>query len=481
MLFAFFTVNCGQLPLGVTQGQVDTAISELYTGLPTGTVYYSHNHLGSGNLVTDAAGNEVFRITYDEYGQIDLQKSGKFNPATGLIEHDVEAAKILVTAVKYTGQEYDPETGLYYYNARYYDPQLGVFTTADTEFDAGAGSFGFNRHMYVAGNPIRLSDPSGHNIFDDICKWWDENTGDPIRKEIGDKAFNVLAGLASGLVPGLDMYQACKTGGLGNLALGEIGKGTTGLMNMAGCVGCYANFSYTEAEGFGFGVGWGPARGIGVNAGLMYRERGAFAGMNMAYGFGVGVGAYGNFGVNFVINMNHGNTIGMFASFGASDKNMSVGASAGFVCSSNSCSDTYSGYSAVDYGAMGIGPFNTRDLYPTSDRRGSGGRHQHIGYGADGESPTFGFDNDSWLAKITLGERGLGGFVGQIAGLKPTSVMHDYLVVSKRMLGRQDFIGKWGGRAEFVGSMLPSLLIAQPLAHTSYRVNAGYRRFTYAN
>jgi RHS repeat-associated protein len=124
-----------------------------------------HNHLGSGALVTDSAGNEVFRITYTEYGEIDLANSGKYNPATGEIEHHLDDVLIAITAVKYTGQEYDPETGFYYYNARYYDPQLGVFTTPDKKFDKNAGSFGFNRHMYVAGNPIMYSDPSGHFAF----------------------------------------------------------------------------------------------------------------------------------------------------------------------------------------------------------------------------------------------------------------------------------------------------------------------------
>lgn len=118
-----------------------------------------------GALVTNNSGEEVFRISYTEYGEIDLHNSGKYNPATGKIEHHIDAALIAITAVKYTGQEYDPETGFYYYNARYYDPQLGVFTTPDTIFDKAQGSFAFNRHMYVRGNPIMYSDPSGHNFW----------------------------------------------------------------------------------------------------------------------------------------------------------------------------------------------------------------------------------------------------------------------------------------------------------------------------
>ena len=31
----------------------------------------------------------------------------------------------------YTGREYDRDTGLYYYRARYYDPEIGRFISED--------------------------------------------------------------------------------------------------------------------------------------------------------------------------------------------------------------------------------------------------------------------------------------------------------------------------------------------------------------
>ena len=62
------------------------------------------------------------------------------------------------------GQEYDPESSLYYYNARYYDPAIGVFTTADTYYRRTVGtSFSLQPvTCMLHGNPVRYTDPTGH-------------------------------------------------------------------------------------------------------------------------------------------------------------------------------------------------------------------------------------------------------------------------------------------------------------------------------
>ena len=57
----------------------------------------------------------------------------------------------------YTAREYDPETGLYYYRARYYDAAAGRFLQEDP-FGFGAG---VNFYAYVNNNPINLIDPMG--------------------------------------------------------------------------------------------------------------------------------------------------------------------------------------------------------------------------------------------------------------------------------------------------------------------------------
>ena len=61
-----------------------------------------------------------------------------------------------------TGQKSDG-TGLLYYNARYYDPALGTFLSPDTVVpDAGVVA-DYNRFLYARGNPVKYTDPSGHN------------------------------------------------------------------------------------------------------------------------------------------------------------------------------------------------------------------------------------------------------------------------------------------------------------------------------
>jgi len=66
---------------------------------------------------------------------------------------------------KYTGQEEDPETGLYYYNARYYDPILGRFISADSIVGNPRDPQDLNRYTYANNNPLKYTDPTGHKSF----------------------------------------------------------------------------------------------------------------------------------------------------------------------------------------------------------------------------------------------------------------------------------------------------------------------------
>jgi RHS repeat-associated protein len=109
-------------------------------------VYIHPDHLGSASLVTDAQGNLVQDLAYQPFGEIAVSNGN--SP----LHH------------KYTGQEHDSETGLYFYNARYYDPHLGRFITADSIVPSAGDPQSLNRYAYVRNNPIIYDDPSGHKF-----------------------------------------------------------------------------------------------------------------------------------------------------------------------------------------------------------------------------------------------------------------------------------------------------------------------------
>lgn len=107
-------------------------------------LYYHGNHLGSTHIVTDSTGNMVEKIQYYPFGDTISDTGGEF------VKH------------KYTSQELDTETGLYYYQARYYDPTLARFLSADTIVPELSNPQTLNRYSYVNNNPLRYTDPTGH-------------------------------------------------------------------------------------------------------------------------------------------------------------------------------------------------------------------------------------------------------------------------------------------------------------------------------
>lgn len=64
----------------------------------------------------------------------------------------------------FTGQELDPETGLYYYGGRYYDPELGRFISPDPFVQDPEDPQNLNRYSYVLNNPQSYIDPTGYFV-----------------------------------------------------------------------------------------------------------------------------------------------------------------------------------------------------------------------------------------------------------------------------------------------------------------------------
>lgn len=96
---------------------------------------------GSVRAVHDHSGRLVARFDYDPYGQT---RPGMDNgPVADRMRY------------RYTGQEFDPRTGLYDYGARLYDPRLARFLQLDP---AGQTP---SPYAYVADDPINAVDPDG--------------------------------------------------------------------------------------------------------------------------------------------------------------------------------------------------------------------------------------------------------------------------------------------------------------------------------
>jgi len=106
---------------------------------PGGTYFYHPDGLGSISSLTDTTGNLAASYIYDSFGNLTASTGTITNP------------------FKYTGREFDSESGLFYYRARYYDPGEARFQSEDP-----IGSrIGVNRFHYVANAPTNFTDPSG--------------------------------------------------------------------------------------------------------------------------------------------------------------------------------------------------------------------------------------------------------------------------------------------------------------------------------
>jgi RHS repeat-associated protein len=116
---------------------VDEPLAEDRSGT---TSYYEADGLGSVSSLTSTAAALADTYTYDSFGNLTNSAGSVSNPFS------------------YTAREFDAETGLYYYRARYYDPTIGRFLGEDPiGFQAGDSNF----YRYVQNGPVNLTDPQG--------------------------------------------------------------------------------------------------------------------------------------------------------------------------------------------------------------------------------------------------------------------------------------------------------------------------------
>ena len=134
--------------------------------------YYHPDHLGSSSYITNLDGEVVQHVEYVPFGEVFIEeRNSTWN-----------------TPYLFNGKEFDEETGLYYYGARYYDARLSLWMSVDPlvydgtylsgKHNSGVyNSKNLNCYIYCYQNPVVLVDPNGkQSYFMHGTGSWDAST-----------------------------------------------------------------------------------------------------------------------------------------------------------------------------------------------------------------------------------------------------------------------------------------------------------------
>jgi len=108
--------------------------------------YYHPDHLGSSSYITNLDGEVSQHIEYVPFGEVFIEeRNNTWN-----------------TPYLFNAKEFDEETGLYYYGARYYEPRLSLWMSTDPlEEDTPL----LTTYCFVNNNPLIYIDPQGLDSY----------------------------------------------------------------------------------------------------------------------------------------------------------------------------------------------------------------------------------------------------------------------------------------------------------------------------
>lgn len=209
------------------------------------TYYYLYDHLGSVIGLSNGAAGLVVTYRYDPWGNVIA--TGGSNPT-------------LPNPFRFTGREWDAESGLYFYRARYYDPQIGRFLSQDP---LHLTAIGLHPYAYAQNSPLIYADPLGLDAFD--RHWW-----------------QAVAGVGTGIVVGTFFGAAA----IGAAPLTAVGLMVGGIVAGGAAGGTVAVASEAVFAG-PCDKDYGAAFGAGLKGGVV----GGSVGVNVGYFFAGEIGA----------------------------------------------------------------------------------------------------------------------------------------------------------------------------------------------
>ena len=116
-----------------------TASYTLAMGYDNMQFYYHTDHLGSSSYITNLDGEVAQHIEYVPFGEVFIE----------------ERNNIWNTPYLFNAKEFDKETGLYYYGARYYDPRVSLWMSVDPLKEKARD---VSPYVYCNQNPIIMFD-----------------------------------------------------------------------------------------------------------------------------------------------------------------------------------------------------------------------------------------------------------------------------------------------------------------------------------
>ena len=125
-----------------TYGYMLISQNPLISGAWSPSFYGTDGH-GSVRFLTSTAGTVTDAYDYDAFGILIHQSGSTQN------------------VYLYSGEQFDPDLGLYYQRARYLNAFAGRFWTIDSYRGSLRQPPSLHRYLYVGGDPVNYRDPTG--------------------------------------------------------------------------------------------------------------------------------------------------------------------------------------------------------------------------------------------------------------------------------------------------------------------------------